>query len=192
LLSLELLDEHIAECRKYVESGHEEQATLDELLRTREELADRTPADWAAYNELMDHLPQEGADPTLVILKGQLLLEKLTRKFVLSRLPNPSAFDTMQWSAAQYIAIAESMCLASAESKWLWTQIRELNWIRNKLAHNINGGEFDARIRNFVTTVSRAQKLRSKTLTSVISRLYGMLMGLCDLAESKDFRAFKK
>jgi hypothetical protein len=192
LLSLALLDQHIAECREQVESGQEKQATLDTLLQLREDLAKRTRLDWAAYNELMDHLPEEGADSTLVILKGQLLLEKLTRKFVQSRLPNPYALDALQWSAAQYIAIAESMCLANAEPKWLWTQIKELNSIRNKLAHSLDGGKVEARISNFVVTVSRAQKLQSKTLTSVIARLYGMLMGICDLSESKDFRAFKR
>jgi hypothetical protein len=192
LLSLELLDKNIAECRQCVESGSEKQETLDFFLRLRKDLAHATPLDWDAYNELTDHLPDDDADPTLVILKGQLLIEKLTRKFVTSRLPNPLPLESQQLSAAQYIAIAESMCLANSEPKWLWAQVKELNSIRNKLAHTLESNKIDTRIDNFVTTFSRAQKLESKDLTTVISRLYGMLKGLCDLSQSEDFKAFKK
>jgi len=40
--------------------------------------------------------------------------------------------------------------------------------------------------------VSNAQELKIKSITNVIARLYGMMKGLCDLSESKDFRLFKK
>lgn len=191
LLSLELLDKNIAECKEYVDDGKEEQSTLDFLLKLREDLANSNEADWEAYNELTNHLPNEDADPVLIILKGQLLLERLVRIFIASRLPNPEALDKQQFSAAHCIAIAESMCLDNDEPRWLWAQIKELNTIRNKLAHSLENEKVEVRINNFVTTVSNAQNLQSKTLTSVISRLYGMLKGICDLSESNEFKLHK-
>jgi len=179
MLSLERLDKNIAEC--------EDPSTLEFLLALREDLAHASTEDWDAFNELTEHLPSKDADPVLIILKGQLLLEKLVRKFIDSRLPNPAALEKQQFTAAQCIAIAESMCLDNDEPKWLWMQIKELNTIRNKLAHSLDNQSLEVRINNFVSTVSNAQKLRSKSISTVIARLYGMLKGLCDLSVSDGF-----
>lgn len=134
MLTLELLDKHISECREYVESGKEDPEVLKSLIKLKRDLENASEADWSAYNELTEHLPGEDADPTLIILKGQLLIERLVRKFILSRLPNPAAFEAATFNAAQCIAIAESMCLKNKEPDWLWMQVKELNEIRNKLA----------------------------------------------------------
>jgi len=191
LLTLEQLDKHISECREYVEAGKEDPKTLDFLLSLRHDLKNATPEDWEAYNELVDHLPSEEADPVLIILKGQLLIERLVRKFILSRLPNPEAFDKAQFSAAHCIAIGESMCLNKKEPEWLWKQVRELNSIRNKLAHNLDYEAVEPRVNTFVSTIANAENLENRTLTSAIARLYGMVKGLCDLSQSDEFRAFK-
>ena len=192
MLSLELLDKNIAECREYVEAGKEDQSTLDFFLKLREDLVGASEADWVAYNELTDHLPNKDADPVLIILKGHLLIERLVRQFINSMLPNPKAFEKCGFNAAQCIAIAESMCLENEEPAWLWRQVKDLNSIRNKLAHTLDGENIEQRIDSFVSTVSNAQKLKNKSLTNVIARLYGMVKGLCDLSESKEFRLFKK
>lgn len=191
MLNLELLDRHIAECRKYVEEGKEKQSTLDSLLATKEDLKDANETDWAAYNELVDHLPNDDADPILIILKGQLLIEKLVRRFILSRLPTPEVFEKQSFTAAQCVAIAESMCLNNEEPKWLWAQIREINTIRNKLAHSFIDENLEKRISNFITTIANNQALHNRTITGVISRLYGMLKGLCDIAKSDGFKLYK-
>ncbi len=191
MLTLELLDQHISECKQYVEAGNEDPKTLEFLLELRHDLENASDADWSAYSELTDHLPTEDADPVLIILKGQLLIERLVRKFILSRLPNPEAFEKRPFNAAQCITIAESMCLKNEEPEWLWKQVKELNGIRNKLAHNLDQESINTRINNFVSTIANAQKLENRTLTSAIARLYGMVKGLCDLSESKEFQAFK-
>ncbi len=191
MLTLELLDKHISECRSYVEAGKEDPNTLAFFLSLRHDLADATPEDWAAYNELADHLPKDDADPVLIILKGHLLIERLVRKFILSRLPNPDAFDKIQFTAAHCITIGESMCLKNKEPAWLWAQVRELNSIRNKLAHNLDYSGVEPRVNNFVATIANAQNLENRTITSALARLYGMMKGLCDLSQSNEFRAFK-
>jgi len=191
LLTPELLDKHISECKQYVEAGEEDPKTLEFFLSLRHDLENATPEDWTAYNELVDHLPKEDADPVLIILKGHLLIERLVRKFILSRLPNSEAFDKANFNAAQCIVLAESMCLKNKEPEWLWKQVKEINTIRNKLAHNLDYESVEPRIKNFVSTISNAQKLENRTITSAISRLYGMLKGLCDLSQSEGFRGYK-
>jgi len=192
VLSLELLDQNIAECREQVEAGNEEQSMLDFYLKLREDLADSSEEDWAAYNEIHTHLPDQDADQTLVILKGQLLMEKLIREFIDSRLPNPSALGKQQFTAAQCISIAQSMCLDNTEPNWLWSQVKELNSIRNKLAHNLENENIDKRISNFISTVCNAQNLKNRSISNVVARMYGMLNGLCQISTSDEFKVQKK
>ncbi len=190
MISLESLDETICECREHVKAGKEDPKTLEFFLSLRQDLEKATPEDWAAYNELSEHLPKDDADPVLIILKGHLLIERLVRKFIRSRLPNPEAFDKGQFSAAACISLGESMCLKNKEPEWLWRQVKELNSIRNKLAHNLDYKSVEPRINNFVTTISNNQKLENKDLTNAIARLYGMMKGLCEISNSKEHRPF--
>ena len=188
MLTLESLTKQILECEKYVKLGKEDPSVLDSLLSLKKDLEKATANDWEAYNELVNHLPDESVDPVLIILKGHLLIERLVRKFVFSRLPNPEAFLKNQFSAAQCITVAESLCLKNDEPEWLWKQIREINKIRNKLAHSLDYESIEPQINSFVSTVVNFQKMENRTVTSVVARLYGMLKGLCDLACSEEFK----
>jgi len=80
------------------------------------------------------------------------------------------------------------MCLKNDDPAWLWLQVRELNTIRNKLAHSFIDENLEVRISKFIVTIADKQNLQNQTITSVISRIYGMLKGLCDLAESDGFK----
>ncbi|WP_432773510.1 hypothetical protein [Francisella salimarina] len=191
MLDLDTLDKDIFECEKRVQDGGGCESTLEMLLKIRDDLKTATEEEWSAYNELVEHLPNENEDPILIILKGQLLIERKVRKFINSRLPNPDALQKQTFSAAQCIAIAESMCLDQEEPVWLWKQIKELNAIRNKLAHTLNDENIDKRINSFVSTVNNVQKLNSKSIVGAIARLYGMLKGLCELSESDEFKLYK-
>ncbi|MBK2258143.1 hypothetical protein [Francisella philomiragia] len=191
MLDLDTLDKDIFECEKRVQDGGGCESTLEMLLKIRDDLKTATEEEWSAYNELVEHLPNENEDPVLIILKGQLLIERKVRKFINSRLPNPDALQKQTFSAAQCIAIAESMCLDQEEPVWLWKQIKELNAIRNKLAHTLNDENIDKRINSFVSTVNNVQKLNSKSIVGAIARLYGMLKGLCELSESDEFKLYK-
>jgi hypothetical protein len=42
VLSLEILDKQIIECRKYIQEGKEDKSTLDMLLELRHDLKDAT------------------------------------------------------------------------------------------------------------------------------------------------------
>jgi hypothetical protein len=176
MLSLELLDKHIKECRKCVDSGVESKDVLDDLIDLRKHLACASEEEWAAYNHMTNHLPDDNNDSTLIILKGQLLIEQLVRKFIESKLPNPVAFNKISLNAAQCNALAESLCIESEGGKWLWGQVNELNTIRNKLAHNLDSEKFEQRISNLISTVSNKQKLDDRSLSGVVACLYGMML----------------
>jgi hypothetical protein len=191
VLTLESLNEHIEQCRILVAKGEEQPEELEELLQLREDLKNEDERGWAAYNELVEHLPNDDQDPLLIILKGQLLIERLITRFIVSRLPNPEPFIKLQLSSAQCIGIAESMCLSNKEPKWLWSQVKELNSIRNKLAHKLTDKSIEKRIESFVSTIANHEGLHNRTITGAISRLYGMLKGLCEVAESNEFKFFK-
>lgn len=192
MLTIDLLDRNIAQCEAAVAAGNEDQSTLEFLVNLRQDLASASEADWQAYNELTEHLPQEGADQTLIILKGQLLLERLVRQFVRSRLPNKRAFHDDSFRFSQCIEIGESMCLPNKETEWMWRQIKDLSSIRNELAHNLIYANADARVKSFVAAVANYHNLKSRTLTSAMSVLYGMLKGLCDLStRDPKFKAFE-
>lgn len=188
MLSLEHLDKHIAECKRLIEAGEEHKDTLTSLQSLRKNLATASEADWEVYNTMLMHLPDKEADIELIVLRGHLLIEKFVRTFIQSRLPNPAAFERGRFDTFKCIALAESMCLDNKEPKWLWNQIRELNTIRNKLAHSLPNEEVEERIKKFVTTVSNNQNLKERHITNVIARLYGMMKGLCELSEEKEFK----
>jgi hypothetical protein len=188
MLSLKLLDEHIRACREYVAAGKETEGTLHFLMALRKDMEHASAADWQIYNDLAKHMPADDADAALIILKGQLLIEGLVKKFVASRLPNFKALERHRFTAAQYIAIGESMCLDNQEPRWLWKQISELNAIRNDVAHSLDGEKVAKRINNFISTVSNARQLKTRTLSAVIARLFGMMKGLCDLSMSDEFK----
>ena len=190
-LSKKLLDEHTEQCRKQVELGHESQQTLDFFVSLQQDLAAATEADWKAYSELVEHLPEEKEDPILIVLKGHLLIEKVTRRFVESHLPNSSALDNVNFTTAHLIALAESMCLPNDEPRWLWRMVRELNTIRNKMAHKLDSKEFDGRLHEFVQEFADNQNLQNRGVTNIVSHLYGMVKALCDLSASDEFSLFR-
>ncbi|WP_395120228.1 hypothetical protein ACFCQI_04690 [Rhodanobacter sp. FW102-FHT14D06] len=192
MLTLELLEQNIAECRAAVEAGTEKSEVLQFFLNLHKDLANASESDWQAYNEIAENLPNEGADNVLVVLKGQLLIERLVHKFIHSRLPNPKAFKSQSFRFSQCIQIAEAMCLPNEEPAWLWQQVKELNTIRGQLAHELQPKNIDTRIHNFVTTIANTCNLSSHTPTSAVAHLYGMVKGLCDLStDDPDFKAFK-
>jgi|ERR1041384_2042298 hypothetical protein len=187
-VSLEQLDRDIEALRKRVDNGKAPRTELDWLLGLRKELAKATPDDWEAYRFLHEHLPQKDADELLIIVKGHLLLEFMTRRFVERRMLNPRALDSARLTSSAIISVAEALCLPNAAPKWLWARVRELNALRNKLAHKLKIEGLKKQIDDFVATVSAEGDLAQNNLTGAIAHLYGMIKGLTDLADDPGFK----
>lgn len=80
-----------------------------------------------------------GDDPTYFVLKAHLLFEELLRDFVDKQFANPSALRGARLTFSQVLAIAQAAATTLPPDDWRWQGIRELNKLRNALAH-----EFDS------------------------------------------------
>ena len=187
-LNIEKLEEDIQTARQLVSEGKADQNDLDGLLLLRERLQSADPEDWEAYNLLTAHMPPEDADETLIILRGHLLIEQKVRAFIDHRLINPDAFRAANYTTYQCICLAEAFCLPGEDPKWLWDRVKELNTIRNRMAHKLAPDDVKQKIESFVGTVEVKFSLSSSKLISAICHLYGMVKGLVDLSEQREFK----
>jgi hypothetical protein len=125
----------------------EECADAEQFLA---EIAERTAEEIAEYVFFFEHMPDEAAGTTLVVLKAHLLIEMKAREFVRERLLAPGAIDQARLSSHQLFCLAESFCLPNLEPQWLWSTVRKLNKIRNRLAHNLQPKEVQREIEMFI------------------------------------------
>ena len=143
--------------------------------------------DLATYNFFFTHMPEEDDDVALIILKGHLLVELRTREFVVERLQAPDALDAARLTSHQLICLAESLCLPNPDPKWLWSTARQLNSLRNKLAHNLEPKDLEKEIRAF-TILFKGQNLAGGTLIGCIGNLYSQVAALADISRSKEYK----
>jgi len=188
MVSLEQLDSDIEALRRLSKAGNAPHVDLKYLLELRQKLEGATASDWEACRLLIEHLPENRDDILGTVIKGHLLFDSIIRRFVDTRTPNGPALDAARFTSYQMICLAEALCLRNEEPRWLWARIKELNSLRNTLAHNLEPAEVQERIARFVTEVDNKDKLAGRTLVGAISRLYGMLRALADLARAPESR----
>ena len=176
--------------RDAVESGEATREQLESILQIQEKLANASASEWECYDRLIRHLSNDQSDLLPLVIKGHLLIEHLVDRFIESRLYNVPAFRKAGVNFFKKSWLGESLCLPSEESAWLWEQVRELNTIRNKFAHSLETEELKRRVESFVQNFSQHESLQRVTINAVISHLYGMLKGLCEISE-EDSTAFQ-
>jgi hypothetical protein len=79
------------------------------------------------------------ADLQLLILKGHLLIEETLRAIIEERISGHAALgmdDGSKWTFDHKARLAEALCYGE-EHDTLWTGVRKLNRVRNKLAHHV-------------------------------------------------------
>jgi hypothetical protein len=79
------------------------------------------------------------ADLQLIILKGHLLLEEQLRAIIEERISGHAALemdDGTKWTFDHKSRLAEALCYGEEHDN-LWTDVRKLNRLRNKLAHHV-------------------------------------------------------
>ena len=96
---------------------------------------DITNEEFEAFRRFLALLPH-GKDQLLVILKGHLLIEELLRRIVDERMKKPQALCSVRFECSHIVAIAEAMCAAETED-WIWGALRNLNKLRNDIAHEL-------------------------------------------------------
>jgi hypothetical protein len=105
----------------------------------------------------LKYLPWK-SDPTLVILKGHLLIEELLRAFIDKKIKNQKALDKANLNFNQCLFIA--MAFHSEKYlDWLWNAARKLNVLRNKLAHNLEPKGLHAKVDDFIKYIEGHNKI---------------------------------
>ena len=106
--------------------------------------------------KLTDHYPV-GADMTLQVLKGHLIFEEILRDLLDSSLPFP---DALKGERDASLTCHQVICLVNAlaplrvrHRTWLWIAAKQLNNLRNDLAHKLGASGIDEKINSFVKTV---------------------------------------
>lgn len=107
----------------------------------------------AALKKHQDNFPG-GAEISLQLLKGHLLIEELLRDLVSTKVARPDVIDSQSapsFNCSQIICLAEALCPAGQEGAWVWGAVRRLNSARNKLAHRLDYKVLNEDISKFVS-----------------------------------------
>jgi hypothetical protein len=101
-----------------------------------------------AYSDIYAELDSL-AEPSLILLRGHLLIEVLLREFVASKARTPTAIDDAKLSFGQALNIARSHFDEDTPIA-LWRYLARVNHLRNTLAHNLDTSRFDLEWRSLV------------------------------------------
>lgn|GEM_PF-1188608 len=134
--------------------------------------------------ECFEYLPREKGFEYL-ILKGHLLAEEEMLNYIKRAIPNPIPIIEGRFSFYQLVQIVEAMRPPGAEP-WLWESLRNLNSLRNEMAHNLQPQGFDRKAKELARIVGRHASLdfistkdsQKETLRSAITLIVGSVYAL--------------
>jgi hypothetical protein len=188
----EALEDLVNTGRKLVAQGELPESALAVLKDLEEGLLGHGQEDWDNYNFFFEHFPTDDADHAMLVLKGQLLIERLVRDFIAERLPNSEALRNAQFTANHCITLGEAFCLPGPRPAQLWRRIRKLNKLRNTLAHELEPEGLADRIIDFLVEFNSIRPdpggSIGERLGAAIRFLYGELLGLVSTSREEEFR----
>jgi len=100
-------------------------------------IANKDDAFATAIRRIWPAVDDQGA-----ILGAHLVVEALLFRFVQTRVSNPKSLDAVQWTFRQITVIAQSLRQRRNDERWLWNTVSELNYVRNRLSHDIEISDF--------------------------------------------------
>jgi hypothetical protein len=95
------------------------------------------------FHKLKQHLPLV-KDPTVVILRGHLLVEELLDEIIAAGLRDPSAIMNAKLTFFQKISLAQGMVGRAGNDAW--KPIKELNKLRNEIGHKLPDAALSAKM----------------------------------------------
>lgn len=111
------------------------------------------PSTKAIFNGILEYakvLPASKKQPLeILVLRGHLLIEREVRCLVLKKFVRPRAFDLEHLFFNDVARLAEAL-YADALPDGIWEDIKQLNVIRNSLAHNLVDDTLAPRIKRFI------------------------------------------
>lgn len=112
--------------------------------------------DDATMRRLLEHYPAD-SEITLQILKGHLILEETLRDLLDALLVSPSALGGergISLTCHQVICLAHALVPRPFDSySWLWVSAKQLNSLRNDLAHKLDPSGMEKKLDSFISTI---------------------------------------
>ncbi|MBB1520376.1 hypothetical protein [Aquipseudomonas guryensis] len=121
--------------------------------------------------KFLAHMPWDAQDETLIILKGQLLVEDLLREFCQSRVNDPAQLVKAKLNFEQTSCLSRSL-LKFPGKDWVWGSAGQLNSLRNSLAHQLEPKNIEKKRSEFVQLVFSETK-PSQDLMSAFKSPHG-------------------
>lgn len=121
------------------------------------------------WERIEAHYP-DGADLTLQVLKGHLLVEELLRQIFELLLAYPDALKGDRgttFECHQIICLVEAITPHSKDEAWVWSAAKRLNNLRNELAHNLEPKAVDQKVQALIVFVTRDNDV----VRSILDRL---------------------
>lgn len=104
------------------------------ILSVRRENQQMTKDTENYFQKLKSHLPV-AKDPTVVILRGHLLIEELLEALITASLSDPAAICDARLTFFQKLCLCRGLIGSSNED--LWKPIEALNVLRNAISHRL-------------------------------------------------------
>jgi hypothetical protein len=95
-----------------------------------------------ALDRYAKYLP-ETDDPTLVVLKGHLVIEELLHSLAAGHCANPNSLAKARLTFGQVTYVAQALLQLPADAPW-WEPVLALNKVRNSLVHELEPHAFES------------------------------------------------
>jgi hypothetical protein len=93
----------------------------------------------------------------IVVLRGHLLIERQVLRLVNERFQRPNAFELSRMPSAALLRLAEAL-YGSEFPDWVWSDAKELNTIRNSIAHELVDDTLGPRIARFISRFAERER----------------------------------
>lgn len=114
-----------------------------------------------SFKRFLKHLPPD-KDTEVLILKGHLLVERQLEKYLVQRLPNPSALNGENLKFGRKLAFVRALS-KDPDDEWLWDALHVLNKLRNELAHQLESQKLEHLLQDFIGKVEASPELPDLT-----------------------------
>lgn len=110
----------------------------------------------AFRNRFMSHVPANSPDISLPVLKGHLLAEELMSDYISAQVSHPEhlRLSDNHWGFANKIELASALASEQNHDVWVWTALKKLNALRNKLSHGLEPKNLEKTITAFQSSVA--------------------------------------
>ncbi len=108
--------------------------------------------------EYASFLPRKKKYPVeVLILRGHLLVEREIHRLVREKFQRPKVFELSRMPFRAVLLLAEAL-YGSNIPDWVWEDTKELNTIRNSLAHHLKDDMLTPRIKRFISRFHQREK----------------------------------